>query len=48
MLDHLLTTAGAEKFKADWETRPEFGQWLRGLVEGARSRSGEVAKPDRI
>jgi transaldolase len=33
MLDHPLTTAGAEKFKADWETRPEFGEWLRALVE---------------
>ena len=33
MLDHPLTTAGAEKFKADWETRPEFGEWLQGLVE---------------
>ncbi len=32
MLDHPLTTAGAEKFKADWETRPEFGEWLAGLV----------------
>ena len=32
MLDHPLT-AGPEKFKADWETQPEFGQWLRGLVE---------------
>jgi transaldolase len=33
MLDHPLTTAGIEKFAADWETRPEFGRWLRGLVE---------------
>jgi transaldolase len=32
MLDHPLTTAGAEKFKADWETRPEFGEWLRDLT----------------
>lgn len=35
MLDHPLTTAGIEKFSSDWESRPEFGQWLRGLVEGA-------------
>jgi hypothetical protein len=33
MLSHPLTTAGAEKFRADWETRPEFGEWLRGLTE---------------
>jgi transaldolase len=33
MLDHPLTTAGAEKFKQDWETRPEFGEWLKALTE---------------
>ncbi|MGH2984901.1 MAG: transaldolase family protein, partial [Solirubrobacterales bacterium] len=33
MLEHPLTTAGAEKFKRDWETRPEFGEWLRALTE---------------
>ena len=33
MLDHPLTTSGAEKFRADWESRPEFGEWLRGLTE---------------
>lgn len=32
MLDHPLTTAGAAKFKADWETRPEFGEWLAELT----------------
>jgi len=32
MLDHPLTTAGAERFRSDWESRPEFGEWLRGLV----------------
>ena len=40
MLDHPLTTAGAEKFKADWATRPEFGEWLAGLVEARSVRSG--------
>ncbi|CAN5219347.1 fructose-6-phosphate aldolase [soil metagenome] len=40
MLDHPLTTAGAEKFKADWETRPEFGEWLAGLVESRSVRTG--------
>ncbi len=32
MLDHPLTTSGAAQFKADWESRPEFGEWLKGLV----------------
>ena len=31
--------AGAEKFKADWETRPEFGEWLKGLVEARKIES---------
>jgi transaldolase len=35
MLDHPLTTSGIERFTADWRSRPEFGAWLRGLVEGA-------------
>jgi transaldolase len=33
MLDHPLTDAGAEKFRTDWESRPEFGEWLRRLTE---------------
>jgi transaldolase len=33
MLDHPLTTAGIAKFEQDWQSRPEFGQWLRGLVD---------------
>lgn len=37
MLGHPLTEAGAAKFKADWESRPEFGDWLRGLTGGAPS-----------
>ncbi len=32
-LDHPLTTSGIEKFFADWQTRPEFADWLRALVE---------------
>jgi transaldolase len=35
MLDHPLTTAGIEKFTADWQSRPEFAEWLRGLTERA-------------
>jgi transaldolase len=33
MLVHPLTVAGIERFASDWESRPEFGEWLRGLVE---------------
>ena len=33
MLAHPLTDAGAERFRKDWESRPEFGQWLRELTE---------------
>jgi transaldolase len=32
MLAHPLTTQGIEKFAADWESRPEFGEWLKGLT----------------
>ena len=32
MLNHPLTDAGIERFRADWDTRPEFAEWLRGLV----------------
>jgi transaldolase len=35
LLDHPLTTAGIEKFAADWRSRPEFAEWLAGLVAGA-------------
>lgn len=33
MLDHPLTASGIEKFTADWQSRPEFAEWLRGLTE---------------
>jgi transaldolase len=32
MLEHPLTEQGRKRFKSDWESRPEFGEWLRGLV----------------
>ena len=32
MLQHPLTESGRERFKADWESRPEFGEWLKALV----------------
>jgi transaldolase len=38
MLGHPLTEKGIERFASDWESRPEFGNWLRGLVEGAAAR----------
>ncbi len=39
MLDHPLTDAGAERFRADWESRPEFGEWLRALTQKRLARS---------
>jgi transaldolase len=33
MLVHPLTTSGIEKFTADWQSRPEFAEWLRGLTD---------------
>jgi transaldolase len=38
MLDHPLTSAGIARFAADWESRPEFGAWLGGLVDGRAAR----------
>jgi transaldolase len=35
-LDHPLTTAGIEKFTADWETRPEFATWLKELTSSVQ------------
>lgn len=32
MLAHPLTESGAAQFKADWESRPEFAEWLKGLT----------------
>jgi transaldolase len=33
LLNHPLTTAGIDKFESDWKSRPEFAQWLQGLVQ---------------
>jgi transaldolase len=50
MLEHPLTTAGIERFTADWQSRPEFADWLHGLVlsgrpsEVARSSPGAAAQ----
>jgi len=35
-LDHPLTTAGIEKFTADWQSRPEFAEWLTSLTSSAQ------------
>jgi transaldolase len=32
MLAHPLTESGSARFKADWQSRPEFVEWLRELV----------------
>jgi transaldolase len=32
MLQHPLTEQGRERFKRDWESRPEFVDWLKSLV----------------
>jgi transaldolase len=32
MLVHPLTEAGIERFASDWRSRPEFVEWLEGLV----------------
>jgi transaldolase len=33
MLAHPLTEAGITRFTDDWKSRPEFAEWLNGLVE---------------
>jgi len=38
MLGHPLTEAGIEKFTADWQSRPEFSEWLDGLVSGTPAK----------
>jgi transaldolase len=40
MLEHPLTTAGTERFAADWQSRPEFADWLHDLVDSTRAVSG--------
>lgn len=35
-LNHPLTESGIEKFTADWDTRPEFAQWLKELTSSAQ------------
>jgi transaldolase len=35
MLQHPLTSAGIERFDADWRSRPELAVWLDGLLAAA-------------
>jgi transaldolase len=39
MLAHPLTESGITRFADDWKSRPEFGEWLRGLVEESTAAS---------
>jgi transaldolase len=39
MLSHPLTESGIARFSDDWKSRPEFGEWLRGLVEQGAAAS---------
>jgi transaldolase len=40
MLKHPLTDAGAEKFREDWQSRPEFGEWLTELTRTRLAAAG--------
>ena len=40
MLNHPLTESGSEKFRADWDSRPEFGEWLRDLTQKRLAATG--------
>ena len=35
-LSHPLTTSGIETFTSDWQSRPEFGEWLRELASSSQ------------
>jgi transaldolase len=37
MLEHPLTTKGIDRFASDWQSRPEFAEWLHRLVERPRA-----------
>jgi transaldolase len=39
MLAHPLTEAGIARFADDWKSRPEFSEWLHGLVEQSAAAS---------
>lgn len=37
MLKHPLTDSGIAQFTKDWQSRPEFATWLKGLVERSKA-----------
>ena len=39
MLNHPLTDSGAETFRRDWQSRPEFGKWLGELTQNRLARA---------
>jgi transaldolase len=43
MLGHPLTTAGIERFEADWSSRPELAEWLGALTADAASTAAAAA-----
>jgi transaldolase len=40
MLNHPLTEAGSEKFRSDWQSKPEFAEWLSGLTQKRLATAG--------
>lgn len=40
MLEHPLTDKGAKQFRADWESRPEFVDWMRELTRKRLKAAG--------
>jgi transaldolase len=43
MLAHPLTTAGIERFEADWRSRPELADWLGALTAGEATAAAAAA-----
>lgn len=40
MLSHPLTDSGSATFRSDWQSRPEFGEWLQGLTQKRLAAAG--------
>ena len=47
MLDHPLTDVGRREFRKDWESRPEFGEWLRDLTAAPPRGDALLTGPPR-
>jgi transaldolase len=43
MLGHPLTSAGIERFEADWSSRPELAEWLAALTAGSSTPAAAAA-----